>query len=579
LGGGGEFDQHGQRGEKAIKYIPLKEIDASVHEGKLPALTVIPLRLITVHAVVPYKKQLDELKRALRLPNPPSTAKPEDIARSDAEAARWGPWYDGFEVQRKVTKIMPNGEVVIIQDWPDKPIDPKDTSGNYKFEEMYIEKIDTRKIADHFDEGYIPYFLKPEMMLAMPLPQLAKDLNVKYPDVKLKDILDNIEKLKKANQKEVTPSELAKQVSGTKTGRDIYKPKTADSLEGFGYGNAKQFGPLATGGMTLTPPMPPGVGPLGPVGGSAGPGVPRPPEGYGNTTHVTDVDNYLLRFVDSDVKPGLTYEYRIRLRMWNPNYGQDKLVADPEFAKASYQLLHSAWRQLGTAITVPAESYLYAYDTKTYRDQINSAYPTEGKEATTETKYLNGLLQVKDHQAVVQVATWMEQVKAGEGIKREPVGAWVVAEMPVGRGEYIGRRQYVKLPLWSSESQQYVLRELTDKIVKGKYQPKGWLVDFTTKSVLVDFEGGKLKTKSAVRFDTQGNLINQTRTFEEESATELLIVRPDGKLVVRNSGVDENDANRKIITSEWSRWVKEVETHKSSSGEKSEPNPFDPKKN
>ena len=111
-----------------------------------------------------------------------------------------------------------------------------------------------------------------------------------------------------------------------------------------------------------------------------------------------------------------------------------------------------------------------------------------------EEKALNSLLQVKENQAVVQVATWMEQVRAGDGAKREPVGSWVVAEMPVGRGEFVGRKQFVKLPLWSSESQQYVLREVSDKVVKGKYQPRGWLVDFSTKSVLVDFEGGRVKT-------------------------------------------------------------------------------------
>ncbi|MDT1107490.1 hypothetical protein, partial [Pseudomonas aeruginosa] len=76
--------------------------------------------------------------------------------------------------------------------------------------------------------------------------------------------------------------------------------------------------------------------------------------------------------------------------------------------------------------------------------------------------------------------------------QREPVGAGVVAEMPVGRGEFVGRKQYIKLPLWSAESQQYQLREVGDKVLKGKLQqPRGWLVDFSTQSVLVDFEGGR----------------------------------------------------------------------------------------
>jgi hypothetical protein len=334
--------------------------------------------------------------------------------------------------------------------------------------------------------------------------------------------------------------------------------------------------------MPIVPPMP-----KGPMSGMPGIGAPIFPEGYGpgSTTAVAeDVDNFLLRFVDCDVKPGYTYEYRIRLRMINPNYKQDKLVANPEYAKDSHQILYSRWLELKTPepITVPAESYLYAHDVAAYREQVNKAYINEGKDATAESKSLNSLLQVRDHQAVVQVATWMEQVRAGEGTKREPVGAWVVAEMPVGRGEFVGRRTYIRLPLWSSEIQQYLLREVSDqvfeKLAKGKFKPKGWMVDFSTQSVLVDFEGGKVKTRSNVYFDRQGNLVQGNRNFEEDVATEMLIVRPDGKLIVRTSLADTADANRKDITTRWTEWIKEVETHKPASGKgMDEMNPFEPK--
>jgi hypothetical protein len=558
---GGGFDQQAQRDTTAIKYVPLDEIDTEVKNGSLPALTVIPLRMVTVNAVVPFKKQLDEIRKALRLPNPPPTARPEDIAKANEEVRKWWLGYDGFEVQRKVTQVLPNGTIHIWQDWPAKPQDAKDTSGNYDFEERYVNRIDTRKIADYFEEGYLSYFLKPEMMLAMPLPQLTKDLGVKYPDVKLAEILDNIERLKRANTPAPTQSDLAKQLAGTKPGRDIYGHKTADALEGLGFVGANKFGLLTT-----TSP-----------GGNTPAKTEKP-------TAAEDVDNFLLRFIDSDVQPGLTYEYRIRLRMLNPNYKQEKLVAHPAYATEEYKVLYSKWIQLTTdngataSITVPTESYLYAYDVKTYREQIAKAYPSEGKEMTAESKALNALLQVKDYQAVVQVATWKEQVKADEnGAKREPVGAWVVAEMPVGRGEYIGRLQYVKLPLWSSEAQQYMLREVNSKFVKKELpQPKGWMVDFKTRSILVDFEGGRVKSKTNVKFDLQGNLVNQIRDIEESVGTEMLILRPDGKLVVRNSNADESDSNRKSITGEWARWVSEVENRKSAPAG-GDMNPFDKK--
>lgn len=525
--------------------MPIKEIDAALKQNKVPALTVIPLRLVTIHAVVPFKDQLAEIRRALRL-------------TTDAEAKVWGPWYDGFEVQRRVSKLMPNGEWRVVQEWPDKPTDYRDTSGNYNFEERYIQKIDTRSVAAHFDEGYVPYFLKPEFMLAMPLPALAKDLNVRYPDIKLKAITDNIEKLQNANKEKISQSDFQKQLSGSKTKNDLYKNK-GSSLSGFGYDDG-QFG--TPGG----PPAPPGPGT---------PGSGRPADGFGYgsalTTVANEVENFLLRFVDCDVEPGYRYEYRIRLRMLNPNFKQDQLVAVPEYAKESFKVLYSKWIQLDTAISVPPEAYLYAHDVKAYREATEAAYQGQ--------REMLNKMQVKDNQAVLQIATWMQQVRTDNSSKREPVGTWVVSDVPVGRGEFVGRKQYVKLPLWSSENARYVLREVADKVFpRAKEQPKGWLVDFTrNRSILVDFDGGRVKTRLQTRFDANGQRVAGQQDFTEDAATEVLILREDGKLVVRNSAVDAADPNRVGITTEWDRWLKEVEKVKAAGGAGPDGGPFNPK--
>lgn len=583
---GGAYDASARRADegRVLTYVPLKEIDKALAENKPPALTVIPVRLVTIHAVVPYKKQLDELKRALRLPVPVPVldAKGQvlnqaEIAAAETEARRWGPVYDGFEVQRRETRVLPNGQVQVIQDWAELPKDVKSTEGNYKFEEKFISKIDTRAIGYQYDEGFLPYFLKPEMMLSMPLPLLAPDLKVKYPEIRLKAIQDNIKKLEDASKPKLTPSETYTKVTGSKPKNQLYGGR-ATTTGSFGYGN--EFGGVQAGPGPVAPPGPMGLPGPGPMGTPGPVGGPRLPDGFGQVAATpVEIENYLLRFVDCDVEPGRTYEYRLRLRMLNPNFGLDKYVANPEFAKETYRVLYSKWVQLKESITVPAESFLYAFDTKTYREQTEAAY--------AGNKDLLKRLQLQDNQAVVQMATWTEQVKTDTGGKREPVGAWVVAEVPVGRGEYVGRKQYVKLPLWSSESQppQYVLREVPEKIVppKGKEapQPKGWLVDFSTRSILVDFEGGKVKSKFNVGFDDKGNVVSKTRNFEEDVATELLIVRPDGKLVVRNSRVDEADENRKDVSSKWSEWLKMVETRKTAGagGMGDDTNPFAPKKN
>jgi hypothetical protein len=206
--------------------------------------------------------------------------------------------------------------------------------------------------------------------------------------------------------------------------------------------------------------------------------------------------------------------------------------------------------KVSQAITIPNEAFVFAADPAAYRKKIEEEYK-EGKDREIRER-----LQVKDNQAVVEMCTWMEEVLIGSG-KREPVGAWVVADMPVGRGEYVGRKTYVKLPLWSSINTQYVLREIPDKIItkKDATQPKGWLVDFTTRSVVVDFEGGRTKIRVNGRDTT------------EDVATEMLIVRNDGRLEVKSSTSDEGDGLRQKIVSGWEEWVKKVETRPSATSD------------
>ncbi len=148
---------------------------------------------------------------------------------------------------------------------------------------------------------------------------------------------------------------------------------------------------------------------------------------------------------------------------------------------------------------------------------------------------------------VVQAVKWLESIRM-EG-KHEPIGGWVVADMPVGRGDYIGKKTFLKLPLWSSESNQYVFRDLPPTVVKGPVQPKGWMVDFSSKSILVDFEGGRVNTRTA-----------SGRTLPaEDVATEMLIVREDGKLMVRRSTDDAVNPDRQEKTGIWDAWVKKVQ--------------------
>ena len=234
-------------------------------------------------------------------------------------------------------------------------------------------------------------------------------------------------------------------------------------------------------------------------------------------------------------------------------------MSNPVLAKdPQYRVLSGPWTRLTQSLTVPAESFVFAYDAAKYDEDVKGAYAKGPL-----VKYFE--LPPGNTHAAVQRLTWLEQVRVDQGNQREPVGAWVAAEMPVPRGGFIGRKTYVKLPLWSSEENKYTLREAqTLKVGKGKdaASPKGWMVDFSGRDVLVDFDGGKVTTKVG------------SRTVVEDVATELLIVRPDGRLVVRSSKDDMANGERVRDTAEWAKWQRDVESNATSTTGPGSNDPF-----
>jgi hypothetical protein len=532
--GNSNYDTNAQR--KDINYIRMDALESHMEKGEVPAMTVIPLSAAIIHMEIPYKRQIEEIKRALRLP-------------STDEAKLWGPIYDGYEVNRKVTVVSPDGTVDVVSDW-----------SPYDFEDKYKENVNTRKLADTFEDDYLSYFIRYDMQLALPLPELVSELG-SYPRInKLANINNAIEKLKANNIKVIPPSETAERLRNHTARNSLYTPQTGEDTGATG-----AFGKQNVPGMG-------GPGPRPKVPGS-GSGEGKKPQGatrympgmrmeQGSAPEAppVEVDHLLLRFVDTDVKPGYTYEYQIRLKMLNPNYQHETEVANP--ADATKETLYSGWTQISGNITIPPSQYLYAMDVASYRKATDETY-------TQKERDLLQKLQVKDGQAVIEMCRWLPEVKL-DGGKREPVGAWVVADMPVGRGEYVGRKTYVKLPLWSSETKSYILRDISQLAGKKEelkqHLPKGWLVNFTTSDILVDFQGGKVQTRTP------------SKVITEDVATEMLIVSDDGSLAVKRSLVDEADGTRRGISSIWTKWVADVEKRKeeAKSGG-NDPNSFSPK--
>jgi hypothetical protein len=383
----------------------------------------------------------------------------------------------------------------------------------------------------------------------MPLPELVPELGG-YPPLTLKPITEAIQKMKDANTQKVDPTDLAARLLKQGSRKDIFRGGETSGQTGA----ADIFGQKNFRGPYIPSGMPPGKGAVGDK-------APGALENQPNAV-VEGVDNSLVRFVDCDVVPGFTYEYQIRLRMLNPNYGPpgsgaEKYVANPNDAKV--QTLFGGWALLQPPLTVKSESFLYAYDPSAFRKEIEDTYK--------DTKTLLNRLQAKDNQAVVQQVRWLEQVRTDNSNQREPVGGWVVADTPVGRGEYIGKKTFIKLPLWSSEANQYVFREVPATVAKKeKEQPKGWLVDFSSRDILVDFDGGKTTTRLGVG-----------RYVSDDVGTEMLILHPNGSLQVRRSAADTGDPNRKELTAIWEDWLKKVTDRPSPSSGNGESNMFERK--
>jgi hypothetical protein len=65
------------------------------------------------------------------------------------------------------------------------------------------------------------------------------------------------------------------------------------------------------------------------------------------------------------------------------------------------------------------------------------------------------------------------------------------------------------------------------------------------------------------------------KDVNEEVATEMLLLRPDGKLVVKSSLETAADETHKEIVGKWEGWLKEVMARKEKSGD--EGNGFSPR--
>jgi hypothetical protein len=275
----------------------------------------------------------------------------------------------------------------------------------------------------------------------------------------------------------------------------------------------------------------------------------------------------LLRFIDIDVTPGRSYDYVIVVRCANPNYGKEDEVT-AEIMARSPELL-SPYNTI-PAVEIPYDIEAYAADEMA----MDKLYTKDS--AMVGADVGSTVVGGRPEKVAVQVHRWVDYVQNQPLTTLFGVGEWLIAErLLVRRGEFIGQMIPVDVPRWDEAARKYELARRRDQGAKRTSKtPIHLLVDFTVTTekgmppaMLVDFTGGR-----------QPALTLGKKTMPPDvSASDLLILAPDGKLLVRNSmfDTDPNFQWGKTRLERYEAWRARIAGLKPAKGEKKDGIGFD----
>ena len=478
-----------------------------------PAEQALPLRMAIVNASFPYKAQLEEFRNKLKLGSfaevlGDATASPED-PNVGVNAFR----FLGMNVERR--KKTADGK---WEEW--KPLDirgnylPFATSTDFRFEP------EDPSIADFIVNGLM-------------MPKLRAFDPEHYP--KVDDAELSLVKIK---------SQVDESARKDKDKLKQSKPRTKqDTFDVF------SPAPVATGATGEGPGMAPAAfNPIGTVGaGGFVPGAPAMMPGLAQGQDVEPAVHNLVRFIDVDIQPGESYEYRVQIRMGNPNYKRTKDVASPSYADGAE--LVSEWSKIPIILSLPEEQSCYLIDQR--------------KEDDKSFKGLNS--EDSKRQVPMQIHKWF--LNTGAATQNLSVGDWAVAErVSVFRGEFVGRQLIAKIPLWIYFFEGFGL--LPPKIVKGGSPATktgdGILVDFSPDRkdrpdfLLVDFEGPEY-THDRVKSAGPDSRPVVSKVEDANRMIEAYIINPLGQLEVHNIVSDRENAYRKSMLEAYRIRVKKAE--------------------
>ena len=472
FGGGQLPGAQGQR--NLIKSLELMNIDKVKDDSNVKfAEDVLPGRMIVINGSFPFKKQLEAFKVALRM-----RSLNELVSNlNNRDDLKWR--FLSPEVERRV--LFLDGRVKT--DWEkgyEKTMLKNLTA-------LLSVAVDTEKDDPELSKFY--GIKNPGLVWAR--PQLDPEVSVKYPAEDISSVKESITKLERLTTESnvKVPSTLRNKYSGQ--GID---PTNSDNP--IGAEDANEEKPSDTGKA-------PDSG-TKPANEEEDPAVP---------------EFALVRLLDVPIQPGFIYEYRVRIKMANPNFKQDKLVAYQALAKEKE--IVGDWVEV-PPIAVPYDINWYVLDDKPDREK-----------------------------AYIQVHRWIDRLDVNR--TEFAVADWsILPKTPVFRGEYLGRPVLAKVPTWDTLEDKYDFAR--DPRTKLRVSLP---VDFTVRvkdkqfpAMLNDYEGGK---------DTQVRFGN--KVIKEDTPVETLVLTPEGRLEVRSS-VDEANKDRDERVAAWKQRLDEVEKNR-----------------
>jgi hypothetical protein len=465
-----------------------------------PAQRATPTRGVLFMGSIPFRKQIEEFQRALHVPT--------------TQAALQEMSFSGFNVQRRV--VIPGAP---REDW-NEAAHTIPMEGFYRAlvalagKEFEEPTDNQRKYAGVQVEG-----------LMMPLPKLLKGHS--YPDPV--DKAENMQKLKDAMKQledKHQPLVVLKNTRFSTKDKDfnpyaLQQDSGGQAAQGASDGGGKPPAGGTVGGGGAGSKL---GGPASPDGGNAkASGTPAAEGGYQVGQNYEAPEYVLFRFLDvTPMVPGTTYEYRIQIRMANPNHGHDKDLAYPDLAKPKE--IVSAWFEVPGAVTVPNDFYLYAEDMRKDKDEARA--------------YVNHMPAEKGQTLAFQLQRWVETVAPPEGnSKPTNAGEWAVLDrVLLHNGEYVGGTYKVELPVWDFFEENYIMAAFnTGRFVGSRRIDVQFSGD--PPPLLVHFEGGEVTDASKKVRDT--------------APTEVLMLSPEGRLFVHEADAGVDDPDRRARLKEW----------------------------